>query len=79
MCFLPAEHEKSGCEPVQPVDGPEVLQVVLLGKDEHYSVVTVPTAWVNLKNTGHLDVGLALKDLHSMMGSLNARAHVKSS
>ena len=35
------------------MDGPEVLQVVLLGKDEHNGVVTVPTAWVNLKTKSH--------------------------
>ena len=69
MCLLPAEHEKSGSEPVEPVDGPEVLQVVLLGKDEHNGVVTVPTAWVNLKTKTHWFS--SLKGLHSRKMPLN--------
>ena len=32
-----------------PVDGPEVLKIVLLGQDEDDRVVSVSTAWVNLQ------------------------------
>ena len=36
--------------PVQPVDGAQVLQVVLLGQDEHHRVVAVPAAGVHLQH-----------------------------
>ena len=38
---VPPEHEEPRGEPVQPVDGPEVLQIVFLGQDEDHSVVPV--------------------------------------
>ena len=38
---VPPEHEETRSEPVQSVDGPEVLQIVFLGKNEDHSVVPV--------------------------------------
>ena len=46
---VPAEQEKAGSESIQSVDGPQVLEAVLLGKDEDDGVVTVAAARVNLK------------------------------
>ena len=46
---LPAKHEEAGSEPVQPVDGPQVLQVVFLGQDEDYRVMAIAAAWVDLQ------------------------------
>ena len=46
---LPAKHEEAGGEPVKPVDGPQVLQVVFLGEDEHYCVVSVSAARMDLE------------------------------
>ena len=46
--IAPEEEEARG-EPVQPVDRPQVLQALLLRKDEHHRVVTVTPAGVNLK------------------------------
>ena len=46
---LPAKHEEAGSEPVQPVDGPQVLQVVFLGQDEDHCVVAIAAAWVDLE------------------------------
>jgi hypothetical protein len=46
---VPAEQQKAGSQPVQPVDGPEVLEAVLLRQDEDHRVVAVAAARVNLK------------------------------
>ena len=45
-----AEQQQSGRQSVQTVDGPEILQTVFLGQDEHYCVVAVAAARVNLEN-----------------------------
>lgn len=44
----PAEQQQSGREPIEPVDRPQVAQIVLLGQDERHRVVPVPAARVNL-------------------------------
>ena len=49
---VPAEQEKTGSESIQTVNGPQVLESVLLGQDEDDGVVTVAAAWVNLKIAG---------------------------
>jgi len=46
---VPAKQEKAGGQPVQPVDGPEVLEAVLLRQDEDHRVVAVAAARMNLK------------------------------
>ena len=46
---IAAKHEEPRCEPVQPVDRPQVLQVVFLGKDENHSVVTISATWMDLE------------------------------
>ncbi len=46
---VPAEQQEAGSEPVQPVDGPEVLEAVLLRQDEDHRVVAVAAARMNLK------------------------------
>ena len=51
---LPAEHEEARGEPIQPVNCPQVLQVVFLGQDENHSVVPVPAARVNLEMERHV-------------------------
>ena len=51
---VPAEQEKTGSESVQTVNGPKVLESVLLGQDEDDGVVTVAAARVNLKIAGFL-------------------------
>ena len=38
---VPPEHEETRGQPVQPVDGPEVLQIELLGENEDHSVVPI--------------------------------------
>lgn len=43
------EHEQSGSEPVEAMDGSQVLEVVLLGQNEHHGVVTVAPARMDLK------------------------------
>ena len=45
---VPAEEEEARGEPVQSVDGPQVLEPVLLGQDEHHRVVAVAAARVDL-------------------------------
>ncbi len=47
---IPAEHEKSGRQSIESVNGAQVPQIVLLGEDEDNSVVTVATARMNLGN-----------------------------
>ena len=49
---VPPEHEETRGEPVQPVDSPEVLQIVFLGQNEDHSVVTVSATRVNLSLQG---------------------------
>ena len=49
LARVAAEHEQPRGEPVQTVDGAQVLQVVLLGQDEHHGVVAVPPAGVHLE------------------------------
>ncbi len=44
----PSEEQESRGEPVQPVDGAQVLEAVLLGQDEHHRVVAVAAARVDL-------------------------------
>jgi hypothetical protein len=46
---VPAEQEETGSQPVQPVDGPEVLETVLFRQDEDHRVVAVATARMNLE------------------------------
>lgn len=62
---LPAKHEEAGGEPVKPVDGPQVLQVVFLGQDEDHSVVAIAAAWVHLEN----------RDTWSLMSSVTTTFH----
>ena len=62
---LPAKHEEAGGEPVKPVDGPQVLQVVFLGQDEDHSVVTIAAAWMHLEN----------RDTWSLMSSVTTTFH----
>ena len=38
---VPPEHEEARGEPVQPVDGPEVLEIVFLGENEDHGVMAV--------------------------------------
>ena len=47
---IPAEHEKSGRQSIESVNGAQVPQVVLLGEDEDHSVVTIATARMNLND-----------------------------
>lgn len=42
------EQQQATRQPVQPVDGAQVLEVVLLGQDEDDGVVAVPAARVDL-------------------------------
>jgi len=48
---VPAEQQKAGSQPVQPVDGSEVLEAVLLRQDEDHRVVAVAATRVNLKKS----------------------------
>ena len=48
---VPTEHEQARGEPVQPVDGPEVLQIVFLGKNEDHRVVPVSATRMYLPST----------------------------
>ena len=43
-----SEEKQTRGEPVEAVDGPEVLEALLLGQDEHNSVVPVSPAGVHL-------------------------------
>ena len=43
-----SEEKQTRGEPVEAVDGPEVLEALLLGQDEHHSVVPVSPAGVHL-------------------------------
>lgn len=59
------------------MDGAQVLEVVLLGQDEHHSVVTVPPARVNLSEKG-IVIQEALthstsKSIEIEMGSISRR------
>lgn len=45
---VPSKEEQPRGEPVEAVDGPEVLEALLLGQDEHHSVVPVSPAGVHL-------------------------------
>ena len=42
------KHEKARCEPVQPMDGSQILQVVFLGEDEDHGVVSVTATGMHL-------------------------------
>lgn len=43
-----AEQQQSGREPIQPMDGAEIFQIILLRKDEHDRIVTVTATGMNL-------------------------------
>ena len=45
------EEEEPRRQPVQAVDGAQVLEALLLGQDEHHRVVAVSAAGVHLKET----------------------------
>ena len=47
------------------MDGAQVLEVVLLGQDEHHSVVTVPPAGMNLDTKLDFWVSVSIS-LHSV-------------
>jgi hypothetical protein len=53
---IPAEHEKSGRQAIESVNGAQVPQVVLLGEDKDHSVVTIATAWMNLSDENQLTI-----------------------
>ena len=61
LSWIPAEHEESRREPVEPVDRPQVLQVVLLGQDEDNGVVPVAAAGVHLQDHSHGAATAALR------------------
>lgn len=48
------EQENAASQPVQPVNSPEILQVVLLRQDENHGVVPVTTARMHLR-TGTIE------------------------
>jgi hypothetical protein len=47
----PAEQQYAAGQSVQPVNRPEILQVVLLGQNEDHGVVPVTAAWMHLRIT----------------------------
>jgi hypothetical protein len=44
----PAEQQQARSQPIQPMNRPQVLQIVFFGKNKDHSIVTISTARVNL-------------------------------
>lgn len=47
-----AEQQEAAGQSVEPMDRPQVLQVVLFGQDEYDRVVSIPAARVYLETRG---------------------------
>lgn len=63
----PTEQENAAGQPVQPMNGPEILQVVLLRQDEDHGVVPVTTAWMHLRTQAGQTIILFSRHALSLM------------